>query len=66
MRHPDGSIAERLAQGKQGGGLEGPQGPLAVGPPDELGPAWSKARVDIGRQLTGSAGIERSELWRGP
>jgi hypothetical protein len=61
MGHPDGPIAQRPAQGKQGGGLEGPQGPLPVDPADELGPAWSNARVDISRQLTGSAGIEPSE-----
>jgi hypothetical protein len=36
MGHPDGPVAQRLAQGKQDGGLEGPQGPLAVDPTDEI------------------------------
>jgi hypothetical protein len=65
MCYPDGAIAQRLAQGQQGGSLEGPQGPLAVDPADELGPTWSKARIDVVRQLTGSAGIEPSERGEG-
>ena len=61
MPHPDGTIAQRFAEGKQGRGFKRPQGSLAVDPLDERGPAGGQARVDIRRQLPGLVDIALPE-----
>jgi hypothetical protein len=65
MRNPDGSVAERLAQRKQGGDLKGLQGPLAVTVFDEVRPTWGKAGMDMVPQLTTPVCMELPESYQG-
>src|SRR5262245_8063335 len=65
MRHPDGSVAECLAPGQYGRGLEGPQGLLAVAAFDEVRPTWGTAGMEMVRQPTTPACIELPESYQG-